>query len=59
VKFHDFEMITRRRSVPAAVSNRSDLEWLAISLLNSEMLAQKLARLLGVSLPSPLVVDGE
>lgn len=60
IKFHDFEMITRSRSVPAAVSSRGDLEGLAqISLLNSEMRARKPVRLLGFFLSSLLEVDGE
>ena len=52
VKFHDFEIITRSRSVPAAVSSRDDLECLAIALLQHEMPVPKPVRLLGVSLSS-------
>ena len=37
VKFNDFEIITRSRSVPVAVSSRSDLERLSIALLQNEM----------------------
>ena len=33
VKFNDFEIITRSRSVPVAVSNREELERLAVGLL--------------------------
>ena len=33
VKFADFEMITRSRSVPSAISNRDDLARLSIGLL--------------------------
>jgi DNA polymerase IV len=52
VKFNDFEIITRSRSVPVAVSNRTDLERLAIDLLEKEMPVPKPVRLLGVSLSS-------
>jgi DNA polymerase-4 len=58
VKFNDFEIITRSRSVPVAVSSRSDLELLAIGLLQSEMPLRKPVRLLGVSLSS-LQDEGE
>jgi DNA polymerase IV len=54
VKFNDFEIMTRSRSVPAAVSNRDDLEGLSISLLKNEMPLPKPVRLLGVSLSSLL-----
>jgi hypothetical protein len=37
VKFFDFEIITRSRSVPTVVSSRDDLESLAIALLQAEM----------------------
>jgi DNA polymerase IV len=52
VKFNDFEIITRSRSVPSAVSSRSDLEQLAVALLQHEMPVPKPVRLLGVSLSS-------
>jgi DNA polymerase-4 len=52
VKFNDFEIITRSRSVPIAVSSRSDLESLALALLRNEMPVPKPVRLLGVSLSS-------
>ena len=52
VKFNDFEIITRSRSVPSAVSSRSDLEQLAVALLQHEMPFPKPVRLLGVSLSS-------
>jgi DNA polymerase-4 len=58
VKFNDFEIITRSRSVPVAVSSRSDLELLAIGLLQNEMPLRKPVRLLGVSLSS-LQGEGE
>ena len=48
VKFNDFEIITRSRSVPAAVSSRSDLERLAVALLRIEIPVPKPVRLLGV-----------
>jgi DNA polymerase-4 len=37
MKFNDFEIITRSRSVPVAVSSRGDLEGLSIGLLENEM----------------------
>jgi DNA polymerase-4 len=52
VKFFDFESITRSRSVAAPVSNRDDLERLAVGLLQAEMPLPKPVRLLGVSLSS-------
>ena len=52
MKFNDFEIITRSRSVPVAVSSRSDLERLSIALLQAEMPVPKAVRLLGVSLSS-------
>ena len=50
VKFNDFEIITRSRSVPVAVASREDLERLSIVLLQNEMPVPKPVRLLGVSL---------
>lgn len=52
VKFADFEIITRSRSVPSAISNRDDLARLSIGLLESAMPLPKAVRLLGVSLSS-------
>ncbi|MGJ5182061.1 DNA polymerase IV [Bradyrhizobium oligotrophicum] len=52
VKFSDFEIITRSRSLPSPVTHRADLEWLAIGLLQAEMPLPKSVRLLGVSLSS-------
>ena len=52
VKFNDFEIITRSRSVPVAVSSRSDLERLSVALLQNEMPLPKPVRLLGISLSS-------
>jgi DNA polymerase IV len=50
VKFNDFEVITRSRSIPLAVSSRDELERLSIALLENEMPVQKAVRLIGVSL---------
>ncbi len=50
IKFADFEIITRSRSVPAAIARRDDLERLASGLLEVEMPLPKRVRLLGVSL---------
>jgi DNA polymerase IV len=52
MKFNDFEIITRSRSVPVAVSSRGELERLSIALLQNEMPVPKPVRLLGVSLSS-------
>jgi DNA polymerase IV len=52
VKFNDFEIITRSRSVPMAVSSRDELERLTIALLRHEAPVPKPVRLLGVSLSS-------
>jgi DNA polymerase-4 len=52
MKFNDFEIITRSKSVPVAVSSHSDLERLSIALLQNEIPVPKPVRLLGVSLSS-------
>jgi len=52
LKFNDFGIITRSRSVPVAVSSRNDLERLSVALLQNEMPLTKPIRLLGVSLSS-------
>jgi DNA polymerase IV len=52
VKFNDFEIITRSRSVPVPVSSRDELERLSIALLQHEIPLPKPVRLLGVSLSS-------
>jgi DNA polymerase-4 len=52
VKFNDFEIITRSRSVPVAVSSRDDLKRIAVGLLESEIPLPKPVRLLGISLSS-------
>lgn len=52
VKFADFELITRSRSVASAVASRHDLSVLAIGLLQDNMPLPKPIRLLGVSLSS-------
>ncbi|CCE09659.1 DNA polymerase IV, devoid of proofreading, damage-inducible protein P [Bradyrhizobium sp. STM 3843] len=52
VKFSDFEIITRSRSLASAISSRQDLGRLTIGLLESEMPTPKPVRLLGVSLSS-------
>ena len=58
VKFFDFEIITRARSVSAPVASREDLERLAAGLLQAEMPLPKSVRLLGVSLSSLQTADG-
>ncbi|UPJ58964.1 DNA polymerase IV [Bradyrhizobium sp. 192] len=57
IKFADFEIITRSKSVPAAVAGRDDLERLASGLLEVEMPLPKRVRLLGVSLSALQVGD--
>ncbi|MGY4235143.1 DNA polymerase-4 [Bradyrhizobium sp. USDA 4449] len=57
IKFADFEIITRSRSVPAPVGGRDELERLACGLLEIEMPLPKRVRLLGVSLSSLQVGD--
>ena len=44
LKFNDFEIITRSRSVPVAVASRCDLERLSIALLQNEMPVPKPVR---------------
>jgi DNA polymerase-4 len=50
VKSADFEIMSRSQSMPTAVSNRGELERVAISLLERSMPLPKAVRLLGVSL---------
>lgn len=50
VKFDDFEIITRSKSVPGGISSLSGLENLSLALLQNEMPVPKPVRLLGVSL---------
>jgi DNA polymerase IV len=52
VKFSDFEIITRSRSVSSPVAHRDDLADLAIGLLRDNLPLPKPVRLLGVSLSS-------
>ncbi|CAL75355.1 DNA polymerase IV, devoid of proofreading, damage-inducible protein P [Bradyrhizobium sp. ORS 278] len=52
VKFADFDVITRSRSVATAVSSRAELERLSLALLQAELPLPKPVRLLGVSLSS-------
>lgn len=52
MKFNDFEIISRSRSVPAVVSSRAELERLSVALLHAEVPVPKPIRLLGISLSS-------
>lgn len=52
VKFADFEIMSRSRSVPTEVGCRDNLERLAVGLLQAAMPSPKAVRLLGVSLSS-------
>jgi DNA polymerase IV len=57
VKFSDFEIMSRSRSVANAVGGRDELERLAVGLLENAMPFSKAVRLLGVSLSS--LQDGQ
>jgi DNA polymerase-4 len=57
VKFADFEIITRSRSISSPVASRENLAELVIGLLEGNMPLPKPVRLLGVSLSSLLVGD--
>jgi DNA polymerase IV len=60
MKFNDFEIITRSRSVAiAAVSSCSEIERLSVALLQNEMPVPRSVRLLGVSLSALQHVDDE
>ena len=50
VKFSDFEQITRARSLPGFVPDRSDLEHIVLALLREAFPLRRSVRLLGVSL---------
>lgn len=52
IKFADFDIITRSRSLLAPVAGRDELERLACGLLKAEMPLPKRIRLLGISLSS-------
>jgi DNA polymerase-4 len=52
VKFADFEIMSRSRSVTSPVADRAELDRLAVGLLESAMPLPKAVRLLGVSLSS-------
>lgn len=59
IKFFDFEIITRSRSVPAALQSRGDLRSVAVGLLQNEMPLPKPVRLLGISLSSLQIETGD
>lgn len=59
IKFADFAIGSRSRSVPAAVSSRNDLERLAVGLLEAAMPLPKAVRLLGISLSSLQMAQAE
>jgi DNA polymerase IV len=50
VKFNDFDIITRSRSLTAAISSRAELERVSVALLQKETPFPKPVRLLGISL---------
>jgi DNA polymerase IV len=58
VKFADFELITRSRTLPASIESRSSLESVTLDLLRIVFPLEKAVRLLGVSV-SGFVGDDE
>jgi DNA polymerase-4 len=50
VKFTDFELISRSRTLPGSIESRSDLESVAFDLLRMMFPLEKAVRLLGVSI---------
>lgn len=52
VKYADFRIVTRSRTLPAPIDTRSELEWLTLGMLAPLFPAQKGIRLLGVTLSS-------
>src|ERR1700722_12900417 len=58
VKFADFELISRSRTLPGSIESRSDLEATTFDLLRTVFPLEKGVRLLGVSI-SGFVSDDE
>jgi DNA polymerase-4 len=58
VKFADFELISRSRTLPGSVESRSELESMTFDLLRTVFPLEKAVRLLGVSI-SGFVDDDE
>jgi len=50
VKFTDFELITRSRTIPGSIDSRSALESVSVDLLKMLFPVEKAVRLLGVSI---------
>lgn len=50
VKFEDFQIITRSRTMPVPIGSQGELEWLAFALLAPLFPVEKGIRLLGVTL---------
>jgi DNA polymerase-4 len=59
VKFADFEIMSRSRSIATAIGSRGDLERLVVGLLEAAMPLPKSVRLLGISLSSLQNEDDE
>jgi DNA polymerase-4 len=55
VKFYDFELISRSRTVAGAVGSRSELESMSAELLKAVFPMEKAVRLLGVSISGFIV----
>jgi DNA polymerase IV len=54
VKFAGFELITRSRTLPGSIENRSDLESVTVDLLRMVFPLEKAQRPLGVQKPAIL-----
>ena len=54
IKFSDFLIVTRSRSVPASIDSREALEVISLALLRAAMPLRRSVRLLGISLSSLL-----
>lgn len=57
VKFADFELISRGRTVASAISSRSELESVSVELLRALFPLEKAVRLLGVSISGFALVE--
>jgi DNA polymerase-4 len=50
IKYADFQIVTRSRTLPAPLASRAELERTSVELVRSIFPLQKRVRLLGVSL---------
>jgi DNA polymerase-4 len=58
IKFADFQIITRSRSLPVAISDRSTLATISAEILAVQFSMRNGGRLIGVSLSSLCAEDG-